>query len=175
MALVVFLRGVNVGGHRTFRPTTLAAQLKHLDCVNIGAAGTFVIRKPISQAKLRSELAKRLPFETQTAICDGGEILELIDRAPYGPQPSKPDVVRFISVFIRPALSTPAAPMRWPDKGQWLVRVLEIDNRFIVGEYRRNMKTIGYLGGLDKAVSTPVTTRNWSTFERIGRILGQKP
>lgn len=34
MALVVLLRGVNVGGHRTFRPTTLAEQLKHLDAVN---------------------------------------------------------------------------------------------------------------------------------------------
>ena len=33
MALVVFLRGVNVGGHRTFRPTKLAAQLEHLDIV----------------------------------------------------------------------------------------------------------------------------------------------
>ena len=44
MALVVLLRGVNVGGHRTFRPTTLAEQLRHLDAVNVGAAGTFVIR-----------------------------------------------------------------------------------------------------------------------------------
>ena len=48
MALVVLLRGVNVGGHRTFRPTTLAEQLKHLDAVNIGAAGTFVIRRPVT-------------------------------------------------------------------------------------------------------------------------------
>jgi hypothetical protein len=31
VALVVLLRWVNVGGHRTFRPTTLAKQLKHLD------------------------------------------------------------------------------------------------------------------------------------------------
>jgi hypothetical protein len=45
MALVVFLRGVNVGGHRTFRRSTLTEQLKHLDAVNIGAAGTFVIRQ----------------------------------------------------------------------------------------------------------------------------------
>jgi hypothetical protein len=29
MALVVFLRGCNVGGHKTFRPTLLAEQLKH--------------------------------------------------------------------------------------------------------------------------------------------------
>ena len=42
---VVLLRGVNVGGHRTFRPARLAEQLRHLGAVNIGAAGTFVIRK----------------------------------------------------------------------------------------------------------------------------------
>lgn len=40
MALVVLLRGVNVGGHRTFRPTMLTEELKHLDAINIGAAGT---------------------------------------------------------------------------------------------------------------------------------------
>src|SRR5262245_45090568 len=146
MALVVFLRGVNVGGHRPFRPTVLAAQLKHFDCVNIGAAGTFVVRKSVTRAKLRAELATRLPFETQIAICDGREILKLIERAPYGTRPAKPDVVRFISVFTGSPRTTPATPMRWPGTGQWLVRVLECDKRFIVGEYRRNMKTIGYLG-----------------------------
>ena len=41
MALVVFLKGVNVGGHRTFRPSVLASRLAKLDVVNIGAAGTF--------------------------------------------------------------------------------------------------------------------------------------
>ena len=157
-----------------FRPSQLAAQLKHLEAVNIGAAGTFVIRKPVSQTKLRAELAKRLPFETQVAICDGREILALIDRAPYGPRPSEPDVVRFISVFIRPARNIPATPIRVPDKGQWQVRALDIDKRFIVGEYRRSMKTISYLGGLDKAIGIPVTTRNWSTIGLIGRILSQK-
>ena len=51
MALVVFLRGVNVGGHRTFRPSQLVKELADFDVVNIGAAGTFVVRKPGSQAK----------------------------------------------------------------------------------------------------------------------------
>ena len=51
VALVVLLRGINVGGHRTFRPTKLAEQLKHLDAVNIGAAGTFVIRRPVTRAQ----------------------------------------------------------------------------------------------------------------------------
>lgn len=54
MVLVVLLRGVNVGGHRTFRPTTLAKQLAHLDAVNIGAAGTFVIRRSCGPAAHRN-------------------------------------------------------------------------------------------------------------------------
>jgi uncharacterized protein (DUF1697 family) len=57
MALVVFLRGVNVGGHRTFRPSILANELKEYGVVNIGAAGTLVVRKPISEKRLRAELA----------------------------------------------------------------------------------------------------------------------
>ena len=62
MALVVLLRGVNVGGHRTFRPSVLAGRLKHLDVGNIGAAGTFVGRRPASRAGVRREFAGRLPF-----------------------------------------------------------------------------------------------------------------
>lgn len=73
MALVVLLRGVNVGGHRTFRPTTLAEELKHLDAVNIGAAGTFVIRERITRAQLRAELSRRLPFDADVMICEGRE------------------------------------------------------------------------------------------------------
>ena len=68
MALVVLLRGVNVGGHKTFRPTTLTKQLKHLDAVNIGAAGTFVIRQRVTRMQLRAELVSRLPFHAEIMI-----------------------------------------------------------------------------------------------------------
>ncbi len=33
------------------------------------------------------------------------------------------------------------------------------------------MKTIGYLGRIDKLVGVPVTTRNWNTIVAIVRIL----
>ena len=63
MSLVVFLRGVNVGGHRTFRPSILAKGLSDYGVVNVGAAGTFVVRKPGSKAKFRAALLRKLPFE----------------------------------------------------------------------------------------------------------------
>jgi uncharacterized protein (DUF1697 family) len=171
MALVVFLRGVNVGGHKTFRPSQLAEQLKKFDAVNIGAAGTFVFRKAVPQAALRKEIAKRLPFESQIAICDGRDITRLIAAAPFGPKPPEPDVVRFISVMSRAPRPAPKTPLVWPETGQWLVRVLAVETRFIVGEYRRNMKTISYLGGLDEVFGEPVTTRSWNTINTIaGRL-----
>ena len=76
MALVVLLRGVNVGGHRTFRPAALARQLKHLDAVTIGAAGTFVIRWAVTRAQLRAELARRLAFDAAIMITAIAKVLQ---------------------------------------------------------------------------------------------------
>lgn len=171
MALVVFLRGVNVGGHKTFRPKLLAEQLKHLGAVNIGAAGTFVIRTPVTRAKLRAELIKRLPFETQIAICEGRDIEKLIALAPFGAQPPKADITRFVTVLLDKPKTLADGPQRWPPTGQWLVRVHAVEGRFILGEYRRNMKTISYLGGLDKAYGKATTTRNWNTINTIAKKL----
>ena len=39
MALIVFFRGINVGGHRAIRPSVLAKELGIYDAVNVGAAG----------------------------------------------------------------------------------------------------------------------------------------
>ena len=58
----------------------LAARLKHLDVVNIGAAGTFVVRRPGSRARLRAELTRRLPFDAHVMICEGREIVALMSR-----------------------------------------------------------------------------------------------
>ncbi len=172
MALVVLLRGVNVGGHRTFRPTTLAEQLKHLDAVNIGAAGTFVIRQPVTRARLRAELASRLPFDTEIVICEGREIVRLMAQNYFAGQPGRPDIVRFVSVLSQRPRSAPRTPMRFPARGTWLLKILARDNRFVFGVYRRHMKVIGYLGTLDRLFGVPATTRNWNTITAIARVLG---
>jgi uncharacterized protein (DUF1697 family) len=171
VSLVVFLRGVNVGGHRTFRPSVLAGQLKHLDAVNIGAAGTFVVRRPVTRAQLRAELARRLPFAADIAICRGSEIVRLVSRDFFSGEVVRPGWVRFVSVLARKPHSTPALPMRFPATGVWLLKVLAREGRFVVGVHRRQMKVIGYLGGLDRVFGVPVTTRNWNTLAAIARLL----
>lgn len=172
MALVVLLRGVNVGGHRTFRPTTLTEQLKHLDAVNIGAAGTLVIRRPITRAQLRAEVARRLPFDAEIMICQGREIVRLLSHDHFADQPVRRDVVRFVSVMSRRPRSMPALPMTFPSSGKWLLKILAREKRFVLGLYRRHMKVISYLGTFDRLFGVPVTTRNWNTITAVARVLG---
>ena len=174
MALVVLLRGLNVGGHRAFRPTTLAARLRHLDAVSIGATGIFVIRRPIARARLRDAIASRLPFDAVITICEGREIVRLLSHNPFAAHPVRPGTVRFVSVLSRRPRSSPPLPMIMPSRGPWLVKVLARDGRFVFGLYRRHMKVIGYLGALDRTFGVPATTRSWGTIKAIADVLNAR-
>jgi uncharacterized protein (DUF1697 family) len=171
MALVVFLRGVNVGGHRTFRPKLLAGELRHYDVVNVGAAGTFVVRKPGSRAEFLVALRRKLPFDTQVMLCDGRDLLRLEMEDPFAGEPSAPDITRFVSIMAKAGKPPASLPVMLPAEGEWLVRVFASRKQFVFGMYRRHMKTIGYLGQLDKLFGAQATTRNWNTIVTIVRIL----
>ncbi len=171
MALIVFLRGVNVGGHRTFRPSILAQELSDYDVVNVGAAGTFVVRKPGSRAKLRAEVLRKLPFEAEVMLCDGRDLIRLVMENPFGPEPTRPDIVRFVSILSKNRRAGASMPITLPPSGEWSLRVIAAKNRFVFGEYRRHMKAIGYLGKIDKLFGLPATTRNWYTIMAVVRIL----
>jgi uncharacterized protein (DUF1697 family) len=175
MALIVFLRGVNVGGHRTFRPSILASELSDYDVVNVGAAGTFVVRKPGSRAKFRAELLRKLPFEAEVMLCDGHDLIRLEMENPFAAEPSRPDVVRFVSILSKAGGCRASTPITLPPSGEWLVRLIASKGRFVFGVYRRHMKTISYLGQVDKLFGVPATTRNWNTIVAIVRILKGQP
>jgi len=171
MVLVAFLRGINVGGHRTFRPSILARGLSDCDVVNVGAAGTFVVRKPGSRAKFRAELLHKLPFEAEVVLCDGRDLIRLEMENPFETEPSRPDIVRFVSILSRPGRGPADIPFTLPPGRRWFVRVIASKKRFVLGVYRRHMKTIGYLGQIDKLFGVPATTRNWNTILAVVRIL----
>jgi uncharacterized protein (DUF1697 family) len=175
MALVVFLRGVNVGGHRVFRPSTLPAQLPELSIVNIGAAGTFIVRRRIGRGELRRVLARHLPFAAEVVVCDGAEIRALLKGDVFAGLRLRPDMVRFVSVLSRTPTVAPRLPIAFPATGRWLVKLIRRTDRFVVGVYRRHMRTIGYLGRVDRLFDVPLTTRNWNTFTAITELLDASP
>ncbi len=171
MALVVFLKGVNVGGHKTFRPSVLASEMAQLGVTSVGATGTFVVRKPISQAKLRLEIRRRLSFETEAMICSGSDIARLVSAESYAGEPCGPDIVRFVGILAKRPRVLPALPLNRPPVEDWAVRIVAIRGRFVFSLYRRIMRTIGFLGQLEKQFGGSITIRNWNTFLRLFEIL----
>lgn len=171
MALIAFLRGINVGGFRAFRPSLLARELASYDAVNVGAAGTFVIRKPGVRTKFLAELRQKLPFEATIAFCDGNDLIQLEKDNPFGLEPAPQGVVRFVGILSGAARCGVSCPVALPEGGEWLVRIIGTKDRLVFGEYRRHMKTIGYLGQIDRLFGVPATTRSWSTILSVLRIL----
>jgi hypothetical protein len=64
---------------------------------NVGAAGTFVVRKPGSRAKFRSALLRKLPFEAELVLCDGRDLIRLGRRIPISKFRVEPSQINFES------------------------------------------------------------------------------
>ena len=171
MRRVVFLRGVNVGKANRCQPAVIASQLSKLSVINIGAVGTFVVREDVSESALRAAIAKKLPFKCEIMICPARDIIKLASKDPFAGQPSGSDVTRFVSVAAKRIATPPPLPFHLPSEDEWLLKVIAIREKFILGLYRRQMKAIGYLGKIEKLVGVPATTRNWNTIEKIVKLL----
>jgi len=169
MALIALIKGGNVGGHRTFRPSAIGKSLSRFGAVNVGAAGTFIIRGRVSRTQLRTAIRRLLPFEAEVIICDAGEIRHLASQDFFAGQPSGRELVRFVSVLARRRPSLSVLPLDIPPRGRWGLRVLAQQDRFVVGLYRREMKATSHLGRLEKIVGVPITTRSWSTIQLLAR------
>jgi len=172
MAHVVFLRAANVGGKNVFRPAQLAASLKHLDVVNIGAAGTFVVRGKASASAIRREILAKVPFELEIVVCPAREILALVASQPFRGVAFPKDQRGWVAALCGRPKSSPALPASAPAGKSWSVRLDRVDGGFAVGVYRRLPNSSVYPAGfLEKALGVSATTRWWETFERIAKIL----
>jgi hypothetical protein len=168
VACAVFLRAVNVGKANRCQPASIAKELAKFGVVNIGAVGTFVVREDVSETALRVAIAKKLPFKCEIMICPARDIIKLASKNPFARQPSGPDITRFVSVLAkRPGIcsdlhrTSAASPARTikpqtsqlpplalslPSDEDWLLKIIAIQDRFVLGLYRRQMKAISYLG-----------------------------
>jgi uncharacterized protein (DUF1697 family) len=172
MAWVVFLRGVNVGGHKAFRPSVVAKDLAEFDVVNVGAAGTFVVRKSISSALLRAEVTRRLPFAADFMICRGRDVSDLGSGNPFPGSRSDKDVSWFVSVLAKRPRALPPLPIRQPAGDNWQVKVVAVRGMFALSLHRRVGRTLVYPNEVvERHLGVSATTRNWNTVCAICDIL----
>ncbi len=168
----------------------IAKEMAQFGVINIGAVGTFVVRKNMSESVLRQAIAKKLPFKCEIMICPARDIIKLASGDPFKGQASGPDITRFVNVLAKPIRNVhsnsnqtstikpqtsqlPPLPLSLPSEDNWLLKIVAIQNRFMLGLYRREMKAIGYLGKIEKLFGVRATTRNWNTIEKVVKVLGQ--
>jgi uncharacterized protein (DUF1697 family) len=171
MPAVVFLRAVNVGGANRCQPAAIAKQLAKFGIINIGAVGTFVVREDVSESTLRTAIARKLSFKCEIMICPARDLIKLASKDPFTRQPSGPNITRFVNVLHKPLRKPPPLPLSLPSPDEWLLKIIAIQGRFVLGLYHRQMKAISYLGKIEKLLGVPATTRNWNTIEKVAKIL----
>ena len=172
MAQVVFLRGVNVGGHKKFQPSVFAREMADIDVVNVGAAGTFVVRKRISQASLRAELLRRLPVKAELMICPSRDIIALASREPFGEDSPDRDIKRYVTILAKRSRALPSLPITQPTGEEWQVKIISVIGRFALSLHRRMGRTLVYPNEVvEKNLGVSATTRNWNTISAVCEVL----
>ncbi|MFN2386387.1 MAG: DUF1697 domain-containing protein [Thermoanaerobaculia bacterium] len=175
MALVVFLRGVNVGRNKRFQPAALARELP-FEAVNVGAAGTLVVRKAVSPAALRSEILQRLPFEAEVMVCRASEVVALAREPVFADAATPEDAQRFVSVLARKPRAIPTLPIAAPAGKVWEVRIVGVSGPFALSFWRHLGDRVLYPNEVvEKAFGAPATTRNWNTIRKVCAVLAKKP
>jgi uncharacterized protein (DUF1697 family) len=177
-AFAVFLRGVNVGGNKKFSPAALAKELAAeaaVEVVNVGAAGTYVVRKgkkATTAAALRRAIAAKLPFEAGIAIVPGDALVRFVDRDPFPKAPPGDDVRRMLAVLTTDPAKKPKLPLRRPDGADWQMHLVAFSNPFIPYFWRPDRAKMLYTDVVDREFGVPATSRSWNTIEKIRSILG---
>ena len=170
MASIVFLRGVNVGGHKAFRPSLVVERLKSLEVASIGAAGTFVVRAEASPEEIRRAFARALSFETTLMICSARDLAALIESDPFAGA-AKADGA-YVTVLERRPARLPRLPLDAPEGRDWKVRVIAARGCFVTSLTRRMEGPLLYPNEVvEKRLGVAATTRGWPTFLKIREAL----
>lgn len=176
MPHVVFLRAANVGGRNVFRPAQLAAALAHLDVLNVGAAGTFVVRSRVPAASIRREVLELLPFQPRIAVRPAGEVLALVRSEPFRGVAFSKDLRGWVAVLDGRPKVRPPLPLARPAGKGWSVRFDRLEGAFALGLCRRRPGRFVFPNQVvESALGVPATTRWWETFERVASLLEGEP
>ncbi|MEY2538413.1 MAG: hypothetical protein QOG67_2153 [Verrucomicrobiota bacterium] len=172
MQWVVFLRAVNVGKHNRFQPGVLAKELSHLGFVNVGAVGTFVVRKATSASALRTALLAKLPVKCEMMICRAKVIVELVRTAPFTGEMFDNDRRGFVTVLAKAPADMPKLPIYAPDVKNWEVKIVQINGICVVSLWRRLRENALYPNQvIEKKFALAATTRSWNTILKVGELL----
>jgi uncharacterized protein (DUF1697 family) len=172
MAHVVFLRAGNVGGKNVFRPAQVALALAHLDVVNVGAAGTFLVRAKASASSIRREILAQLKFEPEIAVIPAEEIVAIVRKRPFSGAKFTKKQRGWVAVLCGKPKTRPDLPLTAPKGRSWSVRLDRVEGPFALGIWHRRAGGFVFPNQLvEKTLGVKATTRWWETIERVAKLI----
>jgi uncharacterized protein (DUF1697 family) len=181
MRFAAFLRGVNVGGHRTLKMADLRAAFERMGFENvhtIQASGNVVFEsgagdEPAPTERIEAELERLLGYPIKVLVRRVDDLVSLVQSDPFGGVAVAPDTKLYVTFLSLPVESgtergqerTEGLPTN-PEPGLVLVRVTaeEVLSAVTVS---RGFGTPELMTFLEKAFGPSVTTRNWNTIRKI--------
>ncbi len=172
-AIIAFLRGINVGGHKKVPMAALKKAFEAMgfrDVRTVLASGNVIFEAPGKDPRLDLAIARGLEkafgFPVKVVIRTVGELRALVASDPFKGVPSGPDVKLYVTFLAqeKPGLSGLRPPSS--AKGVRIVRVAP-GEIFSVVTLSPGVGTPELMAFLEKAVGHEVTTRNWQTVIKL--------
>ncbi len=172
-AIVAFLRGINVGGHKKVPMAALKAAFEAMGFRNVRtvlASGNVIFETPKTGPALAGtiaqELEKAFGFPVTVVIRPVRGLRALVASEPFKGVPAGPNVRLYVTFLAR---KKPGLSGLRPPSSVKSVRVVRVGpgEIFSTVTLSPGVGTPDLMAFLEKAVGQNVTTRNWETVKKL--------
>lgn len=175
MEYVAFLRGINVGGHKSVKMADLRTAFEAMGFQNVRtvlASGNVVFgaARPASSeeatARIAQELQQTLGHAVSVTVRTMGDLRHLVDSDPFKDVTLTPDTRLYITFLSQPVKSRPDFAYESPEGDLTIRRISpgEVAGMVVLSS---GHGTTELMALLDKQFGAAVTTRNWDTINKV--------
>ena len=177
---VIFLRGINVGGHHRVPMQELRDTLEDLGCREVKtflASGNARFeadrQSPKALAKtLEDAFSKKFGFDIPTIVLGGLAFERMIDSDPFKGVRMGKDTRLSVTFFLKKPTYTLKLPYTSSDKS---LRILDVtkDAMFAVHNVAKT-NSIDFGKFVEQTFGKNITTRNWNTIKKMAESKWKK-
>jgi uncharacterized protein (DUF1697 family) len=170
---VVFLRGINVGGHNRVKMDKLAelfAAMGFADVKIYIQSGNVVFRAKEKNldalaSRIEGELQKLVENEVRVMLRTLAELTVTVKENPFKKAEAEPDVKFYVTFLCEDPQNKVVLPLISPKKD---VEVFLIQKRAVFSISRMVKGSYGFPNAfVEKELGGCATTRNWNTIQKI--------
>lgn len=171
---VAFLRGINVGGHKSVKMDELKKTFDSMEFKNVKtvlASGNVIFETPKTATntlskKIAEKLRETFGFEIGVIIRTIEELHHISNSDPFKGIKVTPQTRLYITFLSEKSKSSLKIPYESLDKNYKILK-LSANEICSVLTITPISKTVGLMDILEKEFGKKVTTRNWNTIIRL--------